>query len=322
MAKTILVTGGAGFIGSHLINKLMNSNSFVYCIDNLSTGSINNISEYLDNKYFKFIQHDIINPLPDIKVDQIFHLACPASPIQYQIDPINTMKTSVLGTYNVINLAILNKSKILYSSTSEIYGNPIEHPQKETYFGNVNTIGERSCYDEGKRCAETILSDYKRFDKIDACIVRIFNTYGPNMSLNDGRVISNFIVNALLNKDIIINGDGKQTRSFCYIDDLIDSFDNLLNNNMFGPVNIGNPNEIKIIDLCKMVVEITNSKSKVVFKNLPEDDPIRRKPDISIAKNSLNWEPKISLENGLKLTIDYFEKLLKNESNTTKDKFS
>ena len=322
MTKTILVTGGAGFIGSHLINKLMNSNSFVYCIDNLSTGSIDNISEYLDNKYFKFIKHDIINPLPNIKVDQIFHLACPASPVQYQTDPINTMKTSVLGTYNVINLAILNKSKILYSSTSEIYGNPIEHPQKETYFGNVNTIGERSCYDEGKRCAETILSDYKRFDKIDACIVRIFNTYGPNMSLNDGRVISNFIVNALLNKDIIINGDGKQTRSFCYIDDLIDSFDNLLNNNMFGPINIGNPNEIKIIDLCEMVVDITNSKSKVVFKNLPEDDPIRRKPDISIAKNSLNWEPKISLENGLKLTIDYFEKLLKNESNTTKDKFS
>jgi len=311
MTKKILVTGGAGFIGSHLIKKLLDFDNFVYCIDNFVSGSNNNISNYFSNKNFKFIEHDIIKPLPNLDVDSIFHLACPASPIQYQTNPIHTMQTSVLGTYNVIDLALKNDAKVLFSSTSEIYGDPLEHPQKETYWGNVNTFGSRSCYDEGKRCAESILYDYNKIHNLDITIIRIFNTYGPKMLQNDGRVISNFIVNALENKDIIINGDGCQTRSFCFIDDLIDAFILLNKKNIIGPINIGNPDELSIKDLYKMIIDMTKSKSKCFFKDLPEDDPIKRKPDISMAKDILKWEPEISLNKGLELTINYFKEILK-----------
>ena len=308
----ILITGGAGFIGSHLIKRLLNDNNFVYCIDNLSTGSLNNIKNYINDNNFKFINHDIVNPIPQIDVDYIFNLACPASPIHYQMDPVHTMKTSVLGTYNIIDLALVNEAKIIFSSTSEIYGNPLEHPQKETYWGNVNTIGPRSCYDEGKRCSETILYDYNKSQNLNVSIVRIFNTYGPNMSTGDGRVVSNFIISAINNNDIVVNGDGLQTRSFCFVDDTIDGIIKTAKSNEFGPFNLGNTNEITINTLAETIKTLINSNSNIKYQDLPQDDPIRRKPDISKAYNTLNWSPKVNLEKGLSKTITYFQSI--NES--------
>ena len=302
----ILVSGGAGFIGSHLIKKLLDLGHFVYCIDNLSTGNLINIRDFMDNENFEFINHDIINPIPRYNVDIIYNLACPASPIHYQMDPIKTMKTSVIGTYNIIELALLEDAKIIFSSTSEIYGDPLEHPQKETYWGNVNPIGIRSCYDEGKRCSETILSDFNKFQSLKVSIARIFNTYGPNMSVGDGRVVSNFIVSALNNKNMIINGDGNQTRSFCYVDDTVEGLLKIANIDNFGPFNLGNPNEISIKYLSEKIIQLTESTSGTSFVEMPKDDPLRRKPDISKAINMLHWEPVINLDDGLKQTIAYF----------------
>ena len=304
----ILVSGGAGFIGSHLIKKLLDKGHFVYCIDNLSTGNLVNIKKYINNPNFEFINHDIINTLPRFNIDFIFNLACPASPIHYQMDPIKTMKTSVLGTYNIIDLALMENAKIIFTSTSEIYGDPLEHPQKETYWGHVNPIGIRSCYDEGKRCSETILLDYHKFQKLDVTIARVFNTYGPQMMTEDGRVVSNFIVSALENKDILINGDGLQTRSFCYVDDTVNALISMIDINDFGPFNIGNPNEITIKELSQIIIELTSSKSKISFKPLPKDDPLKRKPDISLAIKKLNWQPEIDLNKGLIETIKFFRK--------------
>ena len=301
----ILVSGGAGFIGSHLIKKLLDKGHFVYCIDNLSTGNLVNIKKYINNPNFEFINHDIINTLPHFNIDLIFNLACPASPIHYQMDPIKTMKTSVLGTYNIIDLALMENAKIIFTSTSEIYGDPLEHPQKETYWGHVNPIGIRSCYDEGKRCSETILLDYHKFQKLDVTIARVFNTYGPQMMTEDGRVVSNFIVSALENKDILINGDGLQTRSFCYVDDTVNALISMIDINDFGPFNIGNPNEITIKELSQIIIELTSSKSKISFKPLPKDDPLKRKPDISLAMKKLNWQPEIDLNKGLIETIKF-----------------
>ena len=304
----ILVSGGAGFIGSHLIKKLLNLGHFVYCIDNLSTGNLINIKDFMDNEKFEFINHDIINSIPRYNVDIIYNLACPASPIHYQMDPIKTMKTSVIGTYNIIELALLEDAKIIFSSTSEIYGDPLEHPQKETYWGNVNPIGIRSCYDEGKRCSETILSDFNKFQSLKVSIARIFNTYGPNMNVGDGRVVSNFIVSALNNKNMVINGDGNQTRSFCYVDDTVEGLLKVADIDIFGPFNLGNPNEISIKHLSDKIINLTESTSGTSFVEMPEDDPLRRKPDISKAINILHWEPVINLDDGLKQTIDYFKK--------------
>lgn len=304
----ILVSGGAGFIGSHLIKKLLDKGHFVYCIDNLSTGNLVNIKKYINNPNFEFINHDIINTLPHFNIDLIFNLACPASPIHYQMDPIKTMKTSVLGTYNIIDLALMENAKIIFTSTSEIYGDPLEHPQKETYWGHVNPIGIRSCYDEGKRCSETILLDYHKFQKLDVTIARVFNTYGPQMMTEDGRVVSNFIVSALENKDVLINGDGLQTRSFCYVDDTVNALISMIDINDFGPFNIGNPNEITIKELSQIIIELTSSKSKISFKPLPKDDPLKRKPDISLAMKKLNWQPEIDLNKGLIETIKFFRK--------------
>ena len=304
--SNILITGGAGFIGSHLVEKLLNSDHYIYCIDNLSTGSLKNIKQYINKNNFKFINHDIVNPIPSLNIDLIYNLACPASPIHYQMDPIQTMKTSIIGTYNIINLALLNNAKVVFTSTSEVYGNPKEHPQKESYWGNVNTIGPRSCYDEGKRCSETILSDYYKSQNLQVSIVRIFNTYGPNMSVGDGRVISNFIIAALNDENLIINGTGMQTRSFCYIDDTINAILKASKCDDFGPFNIGNPNEISVNDLAKKIISLINSKSNIVFEKLPEDDPLQRRPDISRADEILHWKPSIDLEEGLKKTINHF----------------
>ena len=304
----VLVAGGAGFIGSHLIKGLLESDYFVYCIDNLSTGNLSNIKNYMNNDKFEFINHDITNPMSHYDVDIIYNLACPASPIHYQMDPIKTMKTSVIGTYNIIELALLVNAKLIFTSTSEIYGDPLEHPQKETYWGNVNPIGIRSCYDEGKRCSETILSDYSKFQNLKVSIARIFNTYGPNMNSNDGRVVSNFIVSALGDNDIIVNGNGMQTRSFCYVDDTVSALIKIINSDNFGPFNIGNPNEMTIKNLAEFIIDLTNSKSNILFGDLPDDDPVKRKPDISKAKKILGWEPTIDLMNGLSKTINYFKK--------------
>ena len=311
--KKILVTGGAGFIGSHLCKKLLDEGNDVLCLDNYFTGTKENISGLFKSPYFEVIRHDVCFPLY-VEVDEIYNLACPASPIHYQHDPVQTTKTSVHGAINMLGLAKRINARILQASTSEIYGDPETHPQEENYWGNVNPIGPRSCcYDEGKRCAETLFFDYYRQHNLDIKVVRIFNTYGPNMHPNDGRVVSNFIVQALTNQDITVYGNGDQTRSFCYIDDLISGIFKMMSSEekFIGPVNLGNPVEFKIIDLAKTIIKLTNSKSNIVNKELPTDDPIRRKPNISLAKNVLDWEPSFNLEEGLKLTIDYFKSQIK-----------
>lgn len=308
--KNIVITGGAGFIGSNLAKKLSTKNK-VWVIDNFSTGSKTNLYGL---KNIMCVSHDIIDPIPeqlfeDFTPDEIYHLACPASPPQYQKDPLHTIKTSVIGTMNILNVAVRFNSKFLFTSTSEIYGDPLIHPQVESYWGNVNPVGVRSCYDEGKRIAETIVTEYRRKYGIDTKIVRIFNTYGPNLNKDDGRVVSNFIMQALLNKPITIYGDGKQTRSLCYVSDLVDGLIKMLHDSVSTsiPINLGNPNEQTILEIGKKIIKLTNSKSKIVFKDLPEDDPHRRKPDISMAKAYLKWQPKVSLDEGLKSTIKYFK---------------
>ena len=310
--KKILVTGGAGFIGSHLCKKLIEQGNDVICIDNYFTGTKENIAELFNNAYFEAIRHDICFPLY-VEVDEIYNLACPASPIHYQHDPVQTTKTTVHGAINMLGLAKRVNARILQASTSEVYGDPVEHPQKEDYWGNVNPIGPRSCYDEGKRCAETLFFDYQRQHDLDIKVIRIFNTYGPNMHPNDGRVVSNFIVQALTNQDITVYGNGEQTRSFCYVDDLIDGMIKMMSSakGIYGPTNLGNPIEYKIIELAEMIIKLTNSKSKIINKDLPTDDPVRRKPDISRAKKDINWEPNIDVTDGLKKTIDYFKKQIK-----------
>jgi len=304
--KKILVTGGAGFIGSHLCEKLLNYGNEVICLDNFFTGSKKNIIHLIDNPYFEVIRHDVEEGIL-LEVDEIYNLACPASPIHYQFDPIKTTKTNVLGAINMLGLARRCSAKILQASTSEVYGDPEIHPQPETYRGNVNPIGVRACYDEGKRCAETLFFDYYREAKVDIRVVRIFNTYGPKMAINDGRVVSNFIIQALQNKDITIYGDGSQTRSFCYVDDLVDGLIKMMNSNEIGPINLGNPDEFTILELAQKIIELTNSKSKLIFKTLPQDDPKQRQPDITLAKQKLNWQPKIKLQDGLIKTIEYFK---------------
>ena len=309
--KRILITGGAGFIGSHLCERLLNEGNDVICLDNFFTGSKDNIRHLLDNNRFELVRHDITKEY-FIEVDEIYNLACPASPPHYQYNAIKTIKTSVLGMINMLGLAKRCKAKILQASTSEVYGDPLIHPQVESYWGNVNPIGIRSCYDEGKRCAETLMMDYHRQNKVDIRIVRIFNTYGPNMDLNDGRVVSNFIVQALKNEDITIYGDGSQTRSFCYVDDLIDGMIKMMNNKkgFIGPVNLGNPSERTILDFAKLIIKLTNSSSKIIYKPLPSDDPSKRQPDITLAKKELNFEPKVDIEEGLTKTIEYFKNKL------------
>jgi len=309
--KKIIVTGGAGFIGNHLCRKLLKEGNQVFCLDNLLTGSLNNIQDLIDSPNFKFIEHDVLTPY-DIKVDEIYNLSCPASPVQYQIDPIRTTKTSVIGIINALELAKKYNAKILQASTSEIYGNALVHPQPESYNGNVNPIGLRSCYDEGKRCAETLLMDYHRQYNINTRLIRIFNTYGPNMAANDGRVIPNFILQALKGEDITIYGDGSQTRSFCYVSDLVDGMIKMMNNkeNFVGPVNLGNPDEKTILEVAKLIIELTYSKSKIIFQSLPSDDPIKRKPTISLAQEKLRWTPHIDIKEGLQKTIEYFKQNL------------
>jgi len=310
--KKILVTGGAGFIGSHLCERLLNEGNEVICLDNYFTGSKSNIIHLLERPFFELIRHDITSPFY-IEVDEIYNLACPASPVHYQYNPIKTVKTSVMGAINMLGLAKRIKARILQASTSEVYGDPKVHPQTEDYWGYVNPIGRRSCYDEGKRCAETLFMDYHFQNNVMIKIIRIFNTYGPKMHPNDGRVVSNLIVQALQNKDITIYGDGRQTRSFQYIDDLVEGMIRMMNtsDDTIGPVNIGNPNEFTILELAEKVLEFTGSASKLVFKPLPSDDPTQRQPDISKAKELLDWEPKVNLEEGLKKTITYFDKVLK-----------
>ncbi|HBS86107.1 MAG: NAD-dependent dehydratase [Bacteroidetes bacterium GWF2_38_335] len=310
--KKILVTGGAGFVGSHLCERLLNEGNEVICLDNYFTGSKNNIVHLLDNPFFELIRHDITMPF-FIEVDEIYNLACPASPIHYQHNPIKTIKTSVMGSINMLGLAKRIGAKILHASTSEVYGDPEQHPQKESYWGNVNPIGTRSCYDEGKRCAESLFVNYHLQNKVRIKIIRIFNTYGPRMHPNDGRVVSNFIVQALKGEDITIFGDGKQTRSFQYVDDLVEGMIRMMNTDesFTGPVNIGNPGEFTMIELAEKVLKTTGSKSKLVFLPLPADDPTQRQPDISLAKQMLNgWEPTIPLEEGLVKTVQYFKNLL------------
>ena len=310
MKKRILVTGGAGFLGSFLCEKLIKNGHYVVCCDNFYTGNKDNLLEVLDNKSFEIIRHDITFPL-FLEIDEIYNLACPASPIHYQNDPVQTIKTCVHGAINMLGLAKRTKAKILQASTSEIYGDPEVHPQHETYKGAVSINGPRACYDEGKRCAETIFWDYQRQHNIDIKVIRIFNTYGPRMQINDGRVVSNFIVQALENKNITIYGDGQQTRSFCYVDDLIEGIVSMMESRDFaGPVNLGNPVETSVKQLAEEIIELTGSSSKIIFKKLPQDDPKQRCPDISIAKNKLSWIPKINRNIGLKKTIKYFDSLL------------
>lgn len=308
-SKTILVTGGAGFLGSHLCKELLAMGHHVLCVDNLFTGAKENILPLLDNHRFEFIRHDVTFPLY-VEVDEIYNLACPASPVHYQFDPVQTTKTSVHGAINMLGLAKRVKAKILQASTSEVYGDPEMHPQTEAYWGRVNPVGIRSCYDEGKRCAETLFFDYHRQHQLRIKVARIFNTYGPNMHPNDGRVVSNFIMQALQGQPITIYGEGTQTRSFCYVDDMIHGFVLLMNSpdGFTGPVNLGNPVEFTVLELAKKVIELTNSKSELIFKPLPGDDPRQRQPDITLAKTSLGWEPAIHLENGLVKTIEYFVK--------------
>ena len=306
-----LVTGGAGFLGSHLCERLLNDGHEVICLDNYFTGRMANVAHLRDNRCFELIRHDVTEPIL-LEVDRIFNLACPASPIHYQFNPVKTIKTSVMGAINMLGMAKRVKARILQASTSEVYGDPAVHPQTEDYWGNVNPIGIRSCYDEGKRVAETLFMDYHRQNNVDIRIVRIFNTYGPRMLMNDGRVVSNFIVQALKGDDITIYGDGSQTRSFCYVDDLIEGFVRMMNQDkIIGPVNIGNPGEFTMLELAKEVLDLTGSKSKIVYKPLPGDDPKMRRPNIDLAKSALGWEPTIPLRQGLEKTIVYFEELLR-----------
>lgn len=309
--KKILVTGGAGFVGSHLCERLLKENNEVYCLDNFFTGQKENIVHLMDNPYFELIRHDVVNPYL-IEVDEIYNLACPASPIHYQYNPIKTIKTSVMGAINMLGLAKRVNAKILQASTSEVYGNPLVHPQPESYWGNVNPIGERSCYDEGKRAAEALFSDYNKQNDVAIKVVRIFNTYGPKMHPNDGRVVSNFIVQALQNKDITIYGEGNQTRSFQYVDDLVEGMIKMMAspNEVKGPINIGNPNEFTILELAKKVIELTDSKAKIIYQQLPSDDPMMRKPDITLAERELDWKPNIELEEGLIKTIEFFRTIV------------
>lgn len=309
--KRVLITGGAGFLGSHLCDRMVDKGYEVLCLDNFFTGNKKNIQHLLLKPNFELIRHDLAQPL-FLEVDEIYNLACPASPIHYQHNPVKTVKTSVLGAIHMLGLAKRVNAKILQASTSEIYGNPEIHPQKESYWGNVNTIGPRSCYDEGKRCAETLFFDYHRQNRVNIRVIRIFNTYGPRMHPNDGRVVSNFIVQALLNRDITIYGDGTQTRSFCYVDDLVDGMIRMMDgpDEFIGPVNLGNPNEFTILQLAEKVIELTGAESQVVFRELPVDDPLQRQPDIQLAKEKLGWQPRIQLEKGLQKTIDYFKSIL------------
>jgi len=310
--KRILVTGGAGFVGSHLCDRLLNEGNEVICLDNYFTGSKTNIEHLMDHHYFELVRHDVTNPYM-IEVDEIYNLACPASPVHYQYNPIKTIKTSVMGAINMLGLAKRVKARILQASTSEVYGDPQVHPQPESYWGHVNPIGTRSCYDEGKRCAETLFMDYHNQNGVDIKIIRIFNTYGPRMNPEDGRVVSNFIVQALKGEDITIFGDGTQTRSFQYVDDLVEGMVRLMNSEkgFWGPVNIGNPGEFTMLELAEKIIELTNSSSKLVFLPLPQDDPMQRQPDITLAKEKLHgWEPKIPLEKGLIKTIDYFKQIV------------
>lgn len=308
----ILVTGGAGFIGSHLCRRLLDEENRVICVDNLFTGSEDNISDLLSNKRFEFYIQDVTKTLEFTNIDQIYNLACPASPVHYQFNPVKTLETNIVGALNVLNLAKSNNARILQASTSEVYGDPHMHPQKEAYWGNVNPIGIRSCYDEGKRAAETLFFDYHRQFGVDIKVARIFNTYGPNMQKNDGRVISNFIVQALENNDITIYGDGKQTRSFCFVRDQVDGLIRLMssNSNITGPINIGNPCELSIFEIADRIVAMTESKSAIQYCELPSDDPHKRKPDISLAKELLGWKPVVDINTGLRMTIDYFKEIV------------
>ena len=311
LRKRVLVTGGAGFLGSHLCDRLLSKGCDVLCVDNFYTGSKKNIVHLIGNPYFELCRHDITFPLY-VEVDEIYNLACPASPIHYQNDPVQTTKVNVHGSINMLGLAKRIKAKILQASTSEVYGDPSVHPQPETYHGNVNCIGPRSCYDEGKRCAETLFFDYFRQHKLIIKVARIFNTYGPRMHLNDGRVVSNFIVQALRGKPLTIFGDGTQTRSFCYVDDLIEGLVQLMDSidDVTGPMNLGKPGEFTILELAKKVIELSNSRSEIIFEPLPSDDPRQRRPDITRAREVLGWEPKVELDEGLKRTIAYFDELL------------
>jgi len=311
LRKRILVTGGAGFLGSHLCERLLKDGHDVICLDNFFTGTRDNVLHLLDNPHFEILRHDVTQPLYT-EVDEIYNLACPASPPHYQADPVQTTKTSVMGALNMLGLARRCKAKIMQASTSEVYGDPEVHPQPESYWGHVNPIGYRSCYDEGKRCAETLFFDYHRQHKLRIKVARIFNTYGPRMHPNDGRVVSNFIVQALRGEDLTVYGDGLQTRSFCYVDDLIEAFVRLMDSpdDFTGPVNTGNPGEFTMLELAEKVIELTGSKSKLVHKPLPHDDPKQRQPDITLAKSALGWEPRVKLEEGLRPTIAYFERLL------------
>lgn len=314
LQQRILVSGGAGFLGSHLCERLLALGAEVICLDNFFTGSRRNIEALLDNKHFELIRHDVTFPIY-LEIDQIYNLACPASPIHYQFDPVQTTKTSVHGAINMLGLAKRVKAKILQASTSEVYGDPAVHPQTEDYWGHVNPVGPRSCYDEGKRCAETLFFDYWRQHKLRIKVARIFNTYGPRMHPNDGRVVSNFIIQALLGRDITIYGDGAQTRSFCYVDDLIEGLIRLMASpeSITGPINIGNPAEFSILELATVILKMTNSRSRIVHRQLPQDDPQQRQPDITKARNLINWEPHTALEDGLAKTINYFEVLLRDQ---------
>ena len=315
MSKRILVTGGAGFIGSHLCKRLVDEGQQVYCLDNLFTGSRRNITSLLDKENFEFIRHDVVQPY-ELDVDEIYNLACPASPVHYQYNPIKTMKIGFLGMMNVLDLAVRSGAKVLQASTSEVYGDPLVHPQPESYWGHVNPIGIRSCYDEGKRAAETLCFDYRRHYNLDVKVVRIFNTYGPNMHPQDGRVVSNFIVQALQNKPITIFGDGSQTRSFCYVNDLVEGMWRMMQTSqeVSGPINLGNPEEFSMLDLAKKIIDLTHSKSEITYQQLPQDDPRQRKPDITLVKNILGWEPQVHLTEGLGHTIFYFSQLLAEQS--------
>ncbi|KAJ5076219.1 udp-glucuronic acid decarboxylase-related [Anaeramoeba ignava] len=318
-SEVVLVTGGAGFVGSHLVDRLMESGKTVIVIDNLYTGRKRNIFKWLNHPRFEFIRHDVVEPIK-LQVDKIYHLACPASPVHYQSDPIKTTMTSVWGTRNMLELAKETGARLLFSSTSEVYGDPHVHPQTESYWGHVNPIGIRSCYDEGKRCAETLMFDYHRTHNVDIRVARIFNTYGPRMMENDGRVVSNFIIQALDGKDLTVYGDGKQTRSFCYVDDLVSGLIALMEGNITGPVNLGNPTEFTIMELANLVKEKIKNNVNVCYEKIPQDDPKQRKPDISLAKKEFNWEPKIPLTKGLDLTIEYFAKRYESQKKKESEK--